>query len=88
MSLHLCYIPHIYRAVDRVEFFKARLNENDHYGVITVNGHLLSINFLEFLAIHGLDKGLIYKSTEAVSYRYPDLGPRLTLRVYSFKGLL
>jgi hypothetical protein len=89
MSLRLCYIPYIYRhGYDTVEVFKARLNEDDHYGVITVREHSHSAAFLEMLASAGLDKGLVYKSTEAVSYRYPDLGPRLTLRVYSFKGLL
>jgi hypothetical protein len=93
MSLRLCYIPYIWAIDFSVEDFKRHLlakgaSLDDYYAVITVHDHPLSQQFLEFLANNNLDKQLIYKSTEASSYRYPTRGPRLILRVYSFKGLL
>lgn len=88
MSFRLCYIPYVWASYTTLDGFKARISDEDTFGFITVRDHPVSQNFLLFLSLHGLDKGLIYKSTEAVSYRYPTLGPRLTLRVYSFKGLL
>lgn len=93
MSLRLCYIPHIWSNTYELVHFRNHLSRgdptlSDHYAIITVPDDKASVGFLNFLVEHGLDKGLVYRSPIAKSYRYPTLPPRLTLHVYCFKGLL